>query len=303
MKRSDDETGRFLSYLVSMYEVFFGFILAGGIMQDNAAVASSLMRASFSFLLAAVGLHFFVNTEQIQETEYRKKRRKLCFGIIAILLGIISASSITSDAFTNHMFFLIYILYIVLAFIYFGVLRNTAVFGALTYGCIRTTGVLAGSSIAGKVLLRDFSEGLLYILVSYAVFHAVCEFMRWTAERKGTRLSILLGFICMVTLLTYQFYHYSIILSDIRSKIIIMSLILILLVLVGFPPLYAIRSMKAGPLLAIFPKSLAGGIIFSIIFYIVLKHDLRMLLFILLAATVLIYYYSTVSAERGNNEA
>ena len=302
IKRSDDETGRLLSYLISIYEIFFGFILAGGIMQDNAVVASSLMRASLSFFLAAIGLHFFVNTENIQESEYRKKRGKLWIGVIALLLGILCASSIGPDAFTNHIFFLLYILYVIFVFIYIGVLRNVFFLGACTYGFIRLTGVLAGSAIAGKVVLSDFEDGLTYVLASYVMFHVICEFMRWTAVKRGTRFSILLGFMLIVGLLTYQFYHYSAELADIKSKLIIMTLVLILLVLVGFPPLYAIRSMKAKPLLSIFPKGLAGGVILSMIFFVVLRNDLRLLLFILLAAAILAFYYGSVSKESRNNE-
>lgn len=302
MKRSNDETGRLLSYLLSIYELFFGFILAGGIMQDNAVVSSGLMRASFSFFLAGAGFHLFINTGHVTESEYLKKRRKLWLGVMSLLLGIVSAGSIGLDAFTNHMFFLVYMLFIVLGFIYLGLMRNIAILGAFTYGFLRLTGVMAGFVIAGKSVRAGFDRELLFVLVSYAVFHMICEFMRWTAVRKGTRIAILLAFVLIVGLLTYQFYHYSVMLSDIRSKIIIMSLILILLVLVGFPPLYAVRSMKAAPLLSIFPKGLAGGVVFSLICYTALEHDYRLLLFILLAAAVLFFYYSSVSTESRNNE-
>jgi hypothetical protein len=297
IRKTDDESGRLLSYMISIYEVIFGFIMAGGTLTQNTTISTSLLKAALAFFLAAVGLHFFVNLEKVRDEEFRKKRGKLWIGVIALLLGIAAAVSVGTDAFTNHVFFLLYISYIVISFIYFGLVREIWIAGSVAYGILRIIAVLAGTSIAGKILISDFGTPLLFMLISYACFFVISEYLRWTAASKSTRFSILFGFVLMLALMTYIFYHFTNELGNIQSKLIIMGLVLVLLVLVGFPPLHAIRTMKAKCLLSIFHKSLAGGVILTLIFFMVLQKDLKLLLLIILPALILATQYKSEAME------
>ena len=106
----------------------------------------------------------------------------------------------------------------------------------------------------------------------------------------------------MLVLITVIFYYFSNSLDMIRTKLLVLVFIMLLLVLVSYPPLLAIRTMKAASLLSIFPQGLAGGIVLTITFYIVLGKDIRLILLVLLPAAIIgiSYKYGSYKVENGN---
>lgn len=286
MKKTNDEIWRLLSHLLSIYEIIFGFIIAGGVF--SSVTAHSLLRGAAAFFFASVGLHFFVNIDSVTKEEFEKKTKTLGVGILALLIGVIAASSIGKEAAFNHVFLLLYFFYIIIGFIYYSTARNVLAVGAVTYGLLRFAGVLAGVTIAGKIVLRDINHDILYIMISYVIFHSICEHLRRSASVKSTRFSILSGFLLMLFLLSSMFHFVANIVENIWTKVGVMGFILIVLSLVSLPPLHAIKTMKAQPLFAIFPKGLAGSIILTMIFFITLQKDIRLLLILPIPAVIVI---------------
>ncbi len=286
MHRPSDETSRLLGYLLAIYEFTFGFLIADGVFTLH-GTARPLLRGSLVFLLAGIGFHYFVNLRNIDPAEYKRKSRTLWIGILFLLGGISLAGFISLDAFMNHVFLLLFMLYIVMNFLFYGALRDVFGAGSAVYGLLRIIPVYGGAVVAGKVLFDDFGRQTLFIMAIYFIFHIICEFLRRSASVKSTRLSVILGFIMMLTLLTFMFYQFAVTLDDIKSKLLVMALVMILLVLVSLPPLYAIRTMKALPLYSIFPKGLAGSVVLTLTFFVFLKKPLSLLLLMVIPLLII----------------
>lgn len=291
MYRTGDETSRLLSYLLSIYELTFGFIAVGGEISVHNSSAHSLVKGGMAFFLAALGFHLFVNIQKVDDDEFERKRSKLWLGIILLFCSIIASGYISPDALTSHLFFVLFLLYIVLTFLFLGAARNIFGAGVVVYGLIRLTGVTCGAVIAGKFTAASVEPRLFYMIGTYILFHMICEFLRRSASVKGSRFAILGGFLLMLLMITIIFYYFSNTLETISSKLMVLAFFMLLLGLVSYPPLMAIRTMKAANLLSIFPQGLAGGIVLTLTFYIVLGKDLRLILLVLLPVAIIVISY------------
>ncbi|MFH1707878.1 MAG: hypothetical protein ABIF71_08165 [Planctomycetota bacterium] len=297
----DDETSRLMSHLLVVYEAAFGYILAGGVI--TADTAAPLLWAGMALFLAGVGLHLFVNLEAVSADEYRRKHRRLWLAVWALLAGVAAAGTVSFDPMVNHAFFLVFVSFIVAQFLYYGLLRNTPLLGAAAYGTVRGLGVMAGAIMAGTVSPWALPGDVTYLLYGYLIFHVLCEFMRWSAATKGARLTILAGFVGIMGLMIWLFYRFTYTLDNSTSTLIVMILTLLLLLVVALPPLAAVRTVRAQPLLAIFPHGLAGGVLLTLIFFIVMQKDLRLMFLSVIAALILLFTRRSAGDEGETDHA